>query len=66
MKINQSFCLFHAAFLLVLLINGDDGGDVSSERSVNIQRATGRYITERITLHNHLYENPKSGIAQSV
>jgi hypothetical protein len=60
MEINQRFCLSHAAFLLVLLINADDGGDIPSEMSVNNQRATGRYITESINLHNHRYENLKS------
>jgi hypothetical protein len=38
----------------------------SSERSVDFQRTTQRYIPEYSTLHNHRCENPKSYIKKKV
>jgi hypothetical protein len=39
-------CLFHARFLLGLLFIREDGSDISSKTSTDVQRRTRRYIAE--------------------
>jgi hypothetical protein len=43
-------CLFHADFLLGLLFNSENGGDLFLQTSVHFQRATWRYVLEGIIL----------------
>jgi hypothetical protein len=50
----------HPYFLLGLFFDHEDGGDMSSETSVDFQWTTPRYIPEKRTLHDHSCENLKS------
>jgi hypothetical protein len=45
------FCLLHAAFLLGLTSNPEDGGDMFFKISVHFQRTAWRYTEEDRALH---------------
>jgi hypothetical protein len=51
--------LLHAGFLLGLLFNSEDEGNIFLQ-NVYFHQTTRRYIPEDRTLHNHHCENLKS------
>jgi hypothetical protein len=55
--------MFHANSLLGFFFGPEDGGDMLSENSVDIQQTLLRYIPEDRTLHNHRCDNLKSYIS---